>query len=85
LSKELFEAFKKHPATRKLMVRTLVTLFEESDTFAKSKQRIGYLEGLDQIDPQLLQRIGVATKNNNQIRDSFGVLERVNRLIARVS
>jgi TIR domain len=85
LSDELFQAFKKHSATKIIVVRTLVTLFEESGSFEASKKRIGYLEDVDQIGPELLQRVGVAAKNNSQITNSFGVLKRVNRLIVKHS
>ena len=46
LARELFDSFRKNKQTERRMSEGLVALFEESNTFADAKERIGYLEEL---------------------------------------
>lgn len=80
LAKELFEAYRKNKQTQKRMAEVLVSLFEDSDSFAFAKIRIGYLEQLEIWDPSFVHRIEAAVQSNSQIEGSWGVPERVQRL-----
>jgi TIR domain len=77
LAQELFDAYRKNKQTQKRMAEVLVTLFEESTSFAGSKARIGYLEELEVWDASFVPRIKAALKSNSQISDSWGVPDRV--------
>lgn len=80
LAKELFEAYRKNKQTQKRMAEVLVSLFEESGSFAFAKTRVGYLEELEVWDPSFVHRIEAAALSNSQIEGSWGVPERVQKL-----
>jgi len=80
LATKLFDGYRKNKQTQKRMAEVLVTLFEESASFAVAKERIGYLENLEVWDASFGPRIKAAVKSNSQISDSWGVSERVKDL-----
>lgn len=80
LARELFESFRKNKQTQARMGDVLVTLFEESGSFADAKTRIGYLEELTAWDASYTNRIRAALKANSQTADSWGVSDRVKAL-----
>ena len=51
LAREVFERLRDHRQTRDRMSSALVTLFENSPSFADAKTRIGYLEKLETWSP----------------------------------
>lgn len=63
------------------MAEVLIALFQDSGSFEEAKARIRYLEGLRVWEPSYSTRIESALESNSQISGSFGVPERVNRLI----
>jgi nucleoside 2-deoxyribosyltransferase len=85
LAKEIFDAFRKNKQTQSRMSGILVAQFEESKTFVQAKDRIGYLEGLEVWEPAFSKRILAAIDNNTQIRGSFGVPARVEKLTKKWS
>jgi nucleoside 2-deoxyribosyltransferase len=80
LASELFDSFRKNKQTQDRIGTVLVTLFEESGSFAQARVRIGYLEQLTTWDPSHTNRIRAALKANSQISGSWGVPERVKAL-----
>lgn len=80
LAEELFNAYRKHKQTQTRMGEVLVSLFEDSDSFAEAKQRVGYLEGLEVWDSSFIPRIKNAVKANSQVSGSWHVPERVEKL-----
>ena len=80
LARLLFDAYRKNKQTQKRMSEVLVTLFEESYSFANAKERIGFLEELEVWDASFVPRIKAAAKSNSQISDSWGVADRVKAL-----
>ena len=85
IAEELFSACVKHKQTQSAMARALVSLFEESGSFANAKDRIGYLEKLDVWEPAFSDRIKAAIKANGQISGSWHVPERVEGLVVKRS
>lgn len=83
LSRELFDAYRKNKQTQRRMGGILVTLFEQSGSFAEAKARIGYLEELELWEPSFSTRIRSASSGNSQILDSWGVPERVAALVKK--
>jgi len=77
LARELFDAYLKNKQTQKRMAEVLLSLFQDSGSFASAKTRIGYLEQLVVWDPSYVPRIEVALQSNSQISGSWGVPERV--------
>lgn len=80
LAEALFDAYRKNKQTQKRMNEVLVNLFEESNSFANAKRRIGYLEELEVWDASFVPRIKAAVKSNSQVSGSWGVSERVKDL-----
>jgi len=65
------------------MSEVLVGLFEESNSFAAAKTRIGYLEELEYWDASFSTRIRSAATGNSQVSGSWGVPARVKALIQK--
>lgn len=85
LAEELFESYRKNKQTKRRMAEVLVTLFEQSGSFAEAKERIGYLEGIDDFDSIFGKRILSAAESNGQINGSWGVHARVEKLAKKWS
>jgi nucleoside 2-deoxyribosyltransferase len=85
LAKEIFDAFRKSKQTQSRMSGILVAQFEESNSFVQAKNRIGYLEELEVWEPAFSKRILAAIDNNTQVRGSFGVPARVEKLTKKWS
>ncbi len=83
LAREIFDAFRKNKQTQSRMSGTMVTQFEESNTFAEAKERIGYLEELEVWEPSFSKRILAANDNNSQVSGSWGVSDRVKALVEK--
>jgi hypothetical protein len=67
LARELFDAYRKHKKTQARMAEILVSLFEESDSYAIARARIGYLEELETWDPSFSTRLQAALKNTSSV------------------
>jgi nucleoside 2-deoxyribosyltransferase len=80
LARELFDAYRKNKQSQKRMGEVLVTLFEESNSFANAKRLVGYLEELEVWDTSFVPRIKAAVKSNSQVSGSWDVPERVKEL-----
>jgi len=83
LARELFEAYRKNKQTQALMAGALVRLLEESNNFASTKERVGYLEELEAWDPSFSARLKGALTSNSQISDAWGVPDRINALVRK--
>jgi hypothetical protein len=83
LARELFDAYRKRKETQRKMAEVLVGLFEASISFAEAKARMTFLEELEVWDPAFSVRVKSAVKNNEQVSYSWGVPERVEKLIAK--
>jgi hypothetical protein len=83
LSRELFDTYRKHKQTHRRMSEVLISLFEESDSFAEAKERIGYLEELEHWERSFSTRIRSAAQGNSQVREPWGVSGRVEALVKK--
>jgi nucleoside 2-deoxyribosyltransferase len=83
LAQELFDAYRNNKQTKERMAEVLVKRFEDSESFAQAKNRIGLLEQLVVWDPSFSSRLDAAVKNNNQISGSWGVPDRVAALVEK--
>ncbi len=78
---EVFSILVRHNATRDLLLDALVSGLERSESFAEARDNIKLIERARSIPMPLLTRIEVAAVSNDQIADSWGVPERVERLL----
>lgn len=83
IARELFDAYRKSKQSQSRMAEALVTLFEESRSFAEAKARVGHLENLDVWRPGFTPRIEAAVDANSQISGSWDVPERVAALAGK--
>ena len=74
---QIFKILVKHKQTQKRMSESLVSRFENSDTFAEAKANMGLLDQAVYWDNRLSDAIVKADKENGQINGSFGVSNRV--------
>lgn len=81
LAEELFESYLKNKRTERRMAEILVSLFQDSASFAEAKARIRFLEELQVWDASFSHRIQSAADSNSQIFGAFGVPERVKALV----
>jgi len=77
LARELFDSYRKNKQSQRRMAEVLVSLFEDSGSFAEAKARVGYLEELEVWESGFVSRIEAALDANSQISGSWGVPERV--------
>ena len=85
LAKQIFDAYRKNKQTKRRMVEVMVSLFEDSNSFAEAKERIGNLESLGILEPSFTKRIAAAAETNSQIAGSWGVPDRVKALVKKWS
>lgn len=83
LARELFDAYRKHKQTQRRMAEVLVTLFENSASFAEAKERAGLLWEMEVWDSSFIPRIKAAVDSNSQISGSWGVPDRVSKLVKK--
>lgn len=83
LAKELFDALRKEKSTRNRVSEGVVGAFVDSASYKQAKERMGYLEALTVWDSAIATRLEAAVKKNPQIADSFGVPERVEKLLKK--
>jgi len=81
LAAELFAVLVKHKQTSRKMSEALVIRMEESSSFAEAKSSIGYLEQATYWHPSFNDRLDIARKTNSQIQGSWGVPDRIKRLV----
>lgn len=84
LGKEIFDILIKHKQTRRRIAEALVARLEQSDSYAEAKTNIGLLEEVTYWDSSFDDRCLAAIESNSQVKDSFGVPGRINRLIGQV-
>lgn len=80
---EIFESFRKNKQTQQKMAEVVVRMFENAQSFADAKRVMGYLEQLEVWEPSFSGRIEDAVQLNNQVEGSFGVPNRVEKLVKK--
>ncbi|MDD5450922.1 MAG: toll/interleukin-1 receptor domain-containing protein [Desulfovibrionales bacterium] len=83
VARELFDTYRKNKQTQALMAEALVSLFEQSNTFAAAKEHLSYLEELETWKPSFTSRLKAALRSNSQISDAWGVADRITALIKK--
>jgi len=84
LAKEFFDSYRKNKQTQRRMAEVVILLFEESDSFLGAKTNMGYRPRSWKFwEPSFSTRIRSAVKNNSQVRESWGVSDRVETLVKK--
>lgn len=66
LARELFNAYRNNKQSQSRMAEVLITLFEDSRSFADAKARTSYLEDLNVWNPGFTPRIKAALEANSE-------------------
>jgi hypothetical protein len=83
LAKELFDALRKGKSTSKRMGEAVIAGFTGSSSYKAAKERMAYVEELTVWDTAFTSSLEAAVKKNPQIADSFGVPERIQKLLKK--
>ena len=81
VAETIFTALNSKQQTAQLVASGAVQAFLDSRSFAMAKQRMGIVERLAAITPELRQRLSEAEATNSQIAGSFGVPVRLRTLL----
>jgi len=80
LANEIFGILLNHKQTSRRMSEALVSMLENSDSFAAAKANIALVEQAKYCDASLADRLRAVIAENVQVASSFGVPLRVTKL-----
>lgn len=83
IAHELYEAYRRHPKSRDKLADTIIDRFCNSSSFADAKANCKQVEELEVWKPEYKDRLRTAVKDNGQVRDSWGVPERIEAVIQK--
>lgn len=83
IATNIFEAAIEHKKLQAKMADVVISLFENSGSFASAKSRIGFVEQLKVWDKTYSSRLVKAVEKNDQVSGSWGVPEQVKALVAK--
>ena len=84
IAEKVFDILAKQEGTQKGMAEALVAQFENSSSFQNARDNMAVLEKIRYLDDALIRRLRTAATRNSQIVKSWGVPERLDRLISRL-
>lgn len=80
IAERVAEVLLTHPLTKPLMEEPLVTAIESSWSYADSRRLLVLLEAYGLLPPESWERLVAAAERNAQVRDAYGVPERLRAL-----
>lgn len=83
IAKELFDAYRNHPKTSDKMADSIIEKFIASGSFAEAKENCRLVEELTIWKPDHKKRLRDAVESNGQIKHSWGVVDRIEALLAK--
>jgi hypothetical protein len=81
----LFDILLDHPLTASEMAISVVNYFAASNSFNETRRRVVMVDRIKVWTPELLQRIETAARDNIEIRDCWGMPDRIRALVTRHS
>jgi hypothetical protein len=85
LAAELVTLLAKHQQTRQKVAQSIVSAFGSSCSFAEARLRVQRLDLIQEFSDPLVQQVRQAASDNRQIRNAWGVPERVEQIIKQRS
>lgn len=85
IADEIFAALARNETTKVQLSYAVVDRFHKSDTFLKSKHRSYHLSEIQYWNEELELKVTDAIENNSQISGSYGVPDRVKRILSKRS
>lgn len=83
LAGELGSAYRRNKETAALIASPTVAAFEQSGSYDGARTRMAYVEELSVWDSGLRDRVAQAAEQNSEISGSWGVPERLEKLLAK--
>lgn len=83
IATEIAQVLAAHQQTRLKMAHAIVTAFEQSISFADAKLRTGHLSLVSVMPKPLRDRVRAAAHDNLQIKDAWGVPQRIESILTR--
>jgi len=83
IASDIVAVLRTNPRTATAFAEAVVTGFENTWQWERARRDIGLLESFDTLSAEHIRRIDLAAKNVTKIQESWGVVERVQRLVAR--
>lgn len=84
IARDIFKVLAISPKTSKKMSEAIINKFVHVGSWAEAKENIEMIESLTYLDDSMIEVIKRESLGNSQIRDAFGVPERVEKLIQKV-
>jgi predicted nucleic acid-binding Zn-ribbon protein len=85
LCNEVFNVLLKKDITKGKMTNALVSKLCNAQSYAESKETVALLgNSTENITSAMVDKLTEATKNNSQVYDSFGVVDKINWIIKNV-
>ena len=86
LGKEIFELLfsTENELAKREINEAVVARFERAGSFSQAKELIEYVEKIDRLSAEGIERLRGAEKNNSQVRSAWGVPERVAGAISKI-
>jgi hypothetical protein len=82
IAESVFEVLCGHALTERRIAEGLVSQFSNSDSFADAKVNVRLLDKIRNWTPELLREVEQAADKNYQIKQSFGVPEKVRFILS---
>lgn len=83
IAEKIYSALIRHEKFKKKMMYALVSVFETSYSFQRTKDVMTLMEQSEYLDEALATRIKNAIRNNSQIKNCYKIEERVAYLLAK--
>ena len=84
IAKGIIELLAVKPQIAFKISNALVERLEDSSSWAESKRIMDLIEKCRQFSGEALERLKAAPKANSQVRDSFGVPERIKKIVENI-
>lgn len=85
VAREIVELLAAKPQIAFKISNALVERLEDSSSWAESKRVMDLIEKSRQFSDEALEKLKAAPKGNTQVRDAWGVPERIKTIVAKIS
>ena len=85
VAREIVELFAAKPQVAFKISNALVERLEDSSSWAESTRIMDLIEECRQFSDDALERLKAAPKGNPQVRDAWGVPERIKTIVEKIS
>jgi hypothetical protein len=84
LAKEIYELFWTKSSLKERLIESLVTRFEDSESFRHTNDLMEYICRIENTSPQIIDRLEKAPENNLQVKDAWAVERTLPHLLQKL-